>query len=57
MLRAVDAAEEDRKLDDLAFLLRDYLATIEDIVAHVTPGDTARALKEIYRRAGLQQLH
>lgn len=56
MLRAVDATEEDRKLDDLADLLRDYLATIEDIVAHVTPGDAARGFAEVCRRAGLQQL-
>lgn len=56
MLRPVDATEEDRKLDDLADLLLDYLATIRDIVAQITP-DTGRALEEIYRRAGLQQLH
>lgn len=52
----MDGAERDRKLDDLADLLSDYLETLEDIVRTLMPDEAAHALAEVYRRAGLQQL-
>lgn len=52
----MDQTEQDRKLDDLAYLLRDYLATVADIVGMVMPEDANRGLEEVYRRAGLQRV-
>lgn len=51
----MDREDRDRKLDDLAFLLKDYLGTLEDIVQMTMPDDLDATMGEIYRRAGLQR--
>lgn len=55
-LPRVDGVEKDRKLDDLANLLCDYLGTLQDIVQVSMPGEVDACMREIYRRAGLQPL-